>query len=314
MAEYIARRLVEACLVVLLASLLVFTLMHLMPGDPAATILGEEATEDQIAQMRDELGLNDPFVEQFGQWWWKLTHGDLGTSFRTKQPVQELIIRSAVPTIELAVSAYALTIVLGTGLGTIAGAKTGSLWDWALSASTVVFIAIPNFVFGILALYLISYKLGWLPVGGRVAVWDDPVRGFQSLVLPALTLGLTQASVLGRYTRTTVSQVMNEQFVITARAKGLTERAVILRHVLRNSLTSTITISGLQVAGILTGSVVIERVFSRPGLGRLIVDSIQSRDIVTVQGVLLVLVFVFIVVNLVSDLLYAATDPRIRLG
>jgi peptide/nickel transport system permease protein len=193
------------------------------------------------------------------------------------------------------------------------GVKVRSIWDWGVSLSTVIFIAIPNFVFGIVLLWLISYRLGWLPVGGRVAIWDDPVEGAKSLILAALTLGLTQAAVLARYTRTAVSQVTHQQYVTTARAKGLAERTVIVRHVLKNSLIPTITLSGLQVAAILTGSVVVERVFSRPGLGRIVVDSVQSRDIPAIQGVLLVLVAVFILVNLVADLLYGVVDPRIRL-
>lgn len=313
MARYIVRRLIEAIPVVIIASLLVFGLLHFIPGDPAAMIADPDATEQDVAALRARLGLDRPLYEQFGDWWLSLVQGDLGDSFRTGRPVSEVIRINALPTMELAVVSYAITLSLGIFFGVMGGVKVRSIWDWGVSLSTVVFIAIPNFVFGILLLWVVAYTLGWLPVGGRVAVWEDPVAGLKTLALPAFTLGTTQAAVLARYTRTAVSQVTQQQYVMTARAKGLAERIVIVRHVLKNSLIPTITLSGLQVAGILTGSVVIERVFSRPGLGRVVVDSVQARDIPTVQGVLLVLVGVFILVNLVADLLYGVVDPRIRL-
>lgn len=313
MARYIVRRLIEAIPVVIIASVLVFGLLHFIPGDPAAMIADPDATEQDVAALRARLGLDRPLYEQFGDWWLSLVQGDLGDSFRTGRPVSEVIRINALPTMELAVVSYAITLSLGIFFGVMGGVKVRSIWDWGVSLSTVVFIAIPNFVFGILLLWVVAYTLGWLPVGGRVAVWEDPVAGLKTLALPAFTLGTTQAAVLARYTRTAVSQVTQQQYVMTARAKGLAERIVIVRHVLKNSLIPTITLSGLQVAGILTGSVVIERVFSRPGLGRVVVDSVQARDIPTVQGVLLVLVGVFILVNLVADLLYGVVDPRIRL-
>ena len=314
MAKYIVRRLFESIPVLVIASILVFMLLHIIPGDPAGTILGEEATIEEVEALREKLGLNDPIPVQLITWWGNLVQGDLGESFRTNRPVTQMVRLNAVPTLELSLVSYAITLIAGITFGVMAGVKTRSAWDWGLSFSTVVFIAIPNFVFGILALWLLGLQFGWFPVGGRVPLWENPVEGARSILLPAITLGMTQAAVLGRYTRTAVAQVMNQQFVTTARAKGLTERVVVTRHVLKNSLISTITIAGLQVAGILTGSVVIERVFSRPGLGRLIVDSIQARDIPTVQGVLLVLVLVFILVNLIADLLYGVVDPRIRLA
>jgi len=311
--RYIVRRLIESIPVIVLASLLVFGLLHLIPGDPASIMAGEDATVEEVAAIRERLGLNDPLPVQFGRWWLSLVQGDLGDSFRTSRPVSEVIRINAVPTLELALSSYVVTLSAGIFFGVMGGVRVRSFWDWGVSLSTVVFIAIPNFVFGIVLLWIISYSLGWLPLGGRVAVWEDPVAAFKYLLLPALTLGLTQAAVLARYTRTAVSQVTSQQYVMTARAKGLTERVVVLRHVLKNALIPTITLSGLQVAGILTGSVVIERVFSRPGLGRVVVDSVQARDIPTIQGVLLILVAVFILVNLVADLLYGIVDPRIRL-
>lgn len=312
MGQFILRRLVEAVPVVIVASLLVFALLHIIPGDPASILAGQDATDDEVEALRQSLGLNDPLLIQLGDWWLSLARGDLGDSFRTGRPVSELIRINAPPTLELSLVSYMITLSTGIFFGVMGGVNTRSIWDWGVSLSTVIFIAIPNFVFGIAVLWLFSYWAGWLPVGGRVAIWSDPLDGGKSLILPAMTLGLTQAAVLARFTRTAVSQVTNEQYVVTARAKGLTERAVVLRHVLKNSLIPTITLSGLQVAAILTGSVVIERVFSRPGFGRLVVDSVQARDIPAVQGVLLVLVAVFILVNLAADIMYGVVDPRIR--
>ncbi len=313
MGRYILRRLIESIPVVILASLLVFSLLHFIPGDPASILAGQDATDEEVQAIRESLGLNRPILTQLTDWWLGLLQADLGDSFRTGRPVIEMIRINALPTLELAVVSYSITLLLGIFFGVMAGVKVRSAWDWFVSLSTIFFIGIPNFVFGILLLWAVAFSLGWLPIGGRVAVWDDPVAGLKTLALPALTLGTTQAAVLARYTRTAVSQVTQQQYVTTARAKGLTERVVVMRHVLKNSLIPTITLSGLQVASILTGSVVIERVFSRPGLGRVVVDSVQARDIPTIQGVLLVLVAVFILVNLVADLLYGVVDPRIRL-
>lgn len=313
MGRYIVRRLIEAIPVLIIASLMVFSLLHFIPGDPASTLAGSDATPDEVEALRERLGLNRPVLVQLKDWWLGLLQGDLGTSFRTNRPVAEMIRINGLPTLELATASYVLTLGLGVFFGVMGGVKVRSIWDWGVSLSTVAFIAIPNFVFGILLLWLVSFTLGWLPIGGRTAVWDDPVAGLKTLILPAFTLGTTQAAVLARYTRTAVSQVTQQQYVMTARAKGLTERVVVIRHVLKNSLIPTITLSGLQVASILTGSVVIERVFSRPGLGRVVVDSVQARDIPAIQGTLLVLVAVFILVNLIADLLYGVVDPRIRL-
>jgi peptide/nickel transport system permease protein len=312
MGKYVVRRLIEAVPVILLASILVFALLHLIPGDPAGVILGSDATPAQVATLREQLGLNRPILVQLGSWWWSLLHGNLGTSYRIDRPVTDLIRLAAIPTLQLAGVSYAITLLVGVTFGTLAGVYTRSIWDWGVSLSTVAFIAVPHFVFGIVALWIVGLKLGWLPIGGYVPLWQDPAMGLKTIALPALTLGLAQAAILGRYTRTSVSQVMNQQYITTARSKGLQERVVIMKHALRNALVPVITVAGLQVAQILAGAVVIEQVFSRPGLGRLVVHSIESRDVPTVQGVLLVLVLIFILVNLVADLLYGVVDPRIR--
>jgi peptide/nickel transport system permease protein len=313
MATYVARRLIEAVPVVLLASLFVFSLLHLVPGDPAVNLAGEDATDADVETIRRRLGLDRPVAEQYLVWAGNALRGDLGTSFRTSQPVSAQIRGALGPTLELTLAAFALELAIGIPLGVIAGVRLRSLWDWGLSGFTIIGIAIPNFVLGLVLLYFVSFRLGWLPIGGRVAFTDDPLESLRYLVLPTLVLATGGASVLARFVRTAVAQVMNQDYIRTGRAKGLRERAVVVRHALRNSLIPVVTVVALQLAALLAGSVVIESVFSRPGIGRLVVSSIQSRDYPAVQGTLLVLVGIFILANLIADLLYGVIDPRIRL-
>lgn len=296
----------------LVSSMMVFSLVHLIPGDPAEILAGEEASDEQVESIRESLGLNDPIPVQYVNWLGDVVRGDLGGSFRGGPSVLERIKLALPPTLELSLASFVVAISIGISAGVAAGVSPRSAWDWGLSGSTIVLIAIPNFVFGLIALWFIGFKFGLVPITGRVPLWEDPVQSSKHLLLPALTLGLTQAAILGRFTRTAVSQVMSQQYVVTARAKGLRERTVVLRHVLRNALIPVITIASLQVAALITGSVVIERVFSRPGLGRLVVDAIQGRDIPTVQGMMLLLVATFVFVNLLADVLYALVNPRIR--
>ncbi|MCA9846812.1 MAG: ABC transporter permease [Dehalococcoidia bacterium] len=312
MLKYAVLRVAQMVPVLVISSILVFLLIHLIPGDPAAMLAGEDATDEDIRVIREQLNLNDPLPIQFIEWSVDVLQGDLGTSFRGGPGVRERISLAAGPTLELAFVAFAIALSVGIPFGVMAGVRPGSIWDWGLSASTIVAIAIPNFVVGVLALWLFGFKLGWLPIAGREPLWSDPVESLRHLVLPALTLGLTQAAILARFTRSAVAQVMGQQYVTTARAKGLTERVVVSRHVLRNALISVITVASLQVASLITGSVVIERVFSRPGLGRLIVDAIQGRDVPVVQGMMLLLVTIFVLVNIVADVLYGVVNPRIR--
>jgi peptide/nickel transport system permease protein len=312
MATYALRRLIEAVPVVLLASLFVFAIMQLVPGDPAVNLAGQDASDADVANVRRRLGLDKPVAEQYLTWAGNALLGDLGTSFRSSRPVFELIRAAAGPTLELTVAAFLIEVAVGLPLGVIAGVRLRSAWDWGLSAFTVAGIAVPHFVLGLVLLYVVSFRLGWLPVGGRVPFTDDPGESIRYLALPALVLGLTGASVLARFVRTTVSQVMQQDYIRTGRAKGLRERVVVARHALRNGLIPVVTIIALQLAGLLAGSVVVENVFSRPGIGRLVVSSIQARDYPAVQGTLLFLVMMFIAANLVADLCYGIIDPRIR--
>ena len=275
MARHVFRRLIEAVPVVVLASILVFSLLHVVPGDPATNLAGSDATDDDVQTIRHQLGLDRPVVEQYLSWVGDAVRGDLGTSFRTKRPVSEMLRSSLAPTLELTVAAFLIELCIGIPLGVMAGIRLRSAWDWGLSGFSIVGIAIPHFVMGLVLLYFVSFRLGWLPVGGRVSIFQDPIESLRYLVLPASVLGLTGAAVLARFVKTSVSQVMNQDYIRTGRAKGLREWNVVTRHALRNGLVPVVTVMALQFAALLTGSVVAESVFSRPGLGRLIVGAIQ---------------------------------------
>lgn len=312
MAVHIVRRLLQAIPVVLISSIIVFSILQLVPGDPATNLAGPDASDEDVQVIRERLGLDKPIAEQYLIWFGNALRGDLGDSFRNSRSVSELLRGALGPTLELTLVAFAIELTLGVVLGVMAGTHLRSAWDWALSAFTMLGIAIPHFVLGLVFIYFVSFRLDWLPIGGRVALTDDPVEGLRYLILPALVLGMTGAAVLARFVRTSIAQVMNQDYIRTARAKGLASRAVVIRHGLRNGLVPVVTVMALQFAALLTGSVVVENVFSRPGIGRLVVGAIQARDYPVVQGALLFLVFGFIVINLLADIMYGVLDPRIR--
>lgn len=312
MAVHILRRLLQAIPVVLISSIMVFSILQLVPGDPATNLAGPDASDEDVQVIRERLGLDKPIAEQYLTWFGNALRGDLGDSFRNSRSVSELLRGALAPTLELTLVAFAIELTLGVVLGVMAGTNLRSAWDWALSAFTMLGIAIPHFVLGLIFIYFVSFRLDWLPIGGRVALTDDPVQGVRYLILPALVLGMTGAAVLARFVRTSIAQVMNQDYIRTARAKGLASRAVVLRHGLRNGLVPVVTVMALQFAALLTGSVVVENVFSRPGIGRLVVGAIQARDYPVVQGALLFLVFGFILINLLADIMYGVLDPRIR--
>lgn len=312
MLSYFLSRIVQTLPVLFLASVAVFLVLRLVPGDPADSIAGEDASPAEVEQIRVELGLNDPLPVQYGRWIAGLATGDLGVSIRTGVPVSELVKLSFPPTLELAIAAYIIAVVIGIPLGTIAGVRPRSMWDWSLSFYTIGTLGVPNFLLGVLLLWGFSVELGWFPASGSVSFMDSPLESIRYLALPALALGSGLAAVLARYTRTTVQQAMGQDYIRTARAKGLSSRYVIIHHALRNSLIPVVTIMALQVGQILAGAVVIERVFTRPGLGRLVVDAIQNRDYLIVQSTLVILVVIFVGVNLAADLAYGVLDPRVR--
>lgn len=312
MISYIVGRLLQAVPVLALASMAVFSVLRLIPGDPADIIAGEDATPAEVQALREQLGLSDPIPVQYVRWIGDLARGDLGVSLRTGVPVTDLLELSLPPTLELAAASYVIALAIGIPLGTIAGVKPRSLWDWGLSLFTVGTLGIPSFLLGVLLLWLFAVTLGWLPASGRVSPMNDPVESLRHLALPAFALGTGLAAVLARYTRTTVQAAMGQDYIRTARAKGLKDHQVVVRHALRNSLIPIVTIVALQLGNIMAGAVVIERVFTRPGLGRLVVDAILNRDYIIVQSTLIILVVIFIMVNLAADLAYGFLDPRVR--
>lgn len=311
MLAFVVRRVLQGLPVLVLASVAVFLVLRLVPGDPAVALAGSDATPARIQEIREQLGLNDSIPVQYARWVGQLARGDMGKSIRGI-PVSRLLGDSMPSTIELATAAYVFAVLLGIPLGVMAGANPRSAWDWALSGFTLVSIGIPAFLTGILLLWVFGVELGWFPTAGRVSFFSDPLASMHHLALPAYALGANLAAVLGRYTRTSIAEIMGYDYIRTARAKGLAPRQVVMSHALRNSLVPVVTITALQIGAVLAGSVVVEQVYTRPGMGRLIVDSIQNRDYVVVQSTLIVLVTIFVLANLAADIAYGFLDPRIR--
>jgi peptide/nickel transport system permease protein len=312
--NYVVTRLIRQFIpVVFVASILIFLLAELLPGDPAAIALGETATEESVAAMRHEMGLDRPIAERYVRWLGNALTGDLGRS-TTGKSVTDLVKSSAPPTIELAVVAFTFGNVLGMALGVIAGVYRGKLPDTVIGILASFIIAIPSFVGGLLILLFFTVWLTWFPSAGRVAITDDPLQWLKHLALPAFALGIVVAAVVSRFTRQSIVDVLTNDFIRTARSKGLGERTVIVRHALKPSMLPVVTIIGVQLGGLIGGSIVIEQVFTRPGMGRLLIGAVNSKDYPTIQAITLLLVSTYIVFNLLTDLLYAWLDPRLRPG
>lgn len=311
MTVFVVRRLLASVPLLLAASLLVFVALELVPGDPAELIAGEDATPARVAEIRTELGLDRSLPERYAAWLGGLARGEMGTSLTRGMPVRGLIAGALPPTIELAVAAFVCGVALGVGVGTLQTAAGGRL-DACCSAATSLALSVPAFVVATVLLWVFAVELGWLPATGRASVLADPVGAARSLALPTATLALSLGAVLARFTRASLVGVLRQDFVRTARAKGLRERTVMVRHVLRNGLVPVTTIAALQFGQLLTGTIVIEQVFTRPGIGYLAVTAIRQRDLPLIQGVVLVFVVIFVAVNLAADLVAAAADPRLR--
>lgn len=299
-------------LTLLAASVVVFAVLDVLPGNVAQVQLGESATPESIKALSEKLGLDRPPIERYGAWMRGLAHGDMGLSISYGTPVIELVSERALVTVPLAALAMLLTTVLALALGVYAASRHNRLGDVGVMVGSQIGISVPNFWFGILLILVFAVKLRWFSAGGFPG-WDDgPWDGLKALVLPAVALAAVQAAILSRITRSAVLDVLREDFVRTARAKGLSRRQVLWGHVLRNAFVPVLTVMGLQFANLLTGTVVIERVFSLPGLGRLIFEAIANRDLVIVRNVVMLFAGTVIAINLVVDLLYAVIDPRLR--
>jgi peptide/nickel transport system permease protein len=312
--RYAAGRLAAALPVLLLVSLLSFGIVWVVPGDVAAEMAGPTATAEEVAQLRERLGLGRPPLEQVAGWYAALARGDLGESILLRQGVAEAIISRLPVTLSLTGVALALALVLGVALGVVAAVRAGRLADRAAMATALVGFSLPDFWLGLVLVYLFAVQFGWLPTGGYVEFSTSPLGWMRSLILPAAALALTQVGLFARMTRAAMLEVLRQDYVRTARAKGLSAFSVVGKHALTNALIPVVTVAGISAGVLLGGAVVVESVFSLPGVGRLIVGAIQRRDYPVIQGGLLLTATIFVLVNLAVDLLYAAIDPRIRHG
>lgn len=292
--------------VILGVLVLTFLLIHLVPGDPVEVMLGESASVTDRDQLREQLGLNQPLIVQFGQYLNNLAHGDLGQSIHTKTPIIELFKARYPASIKLAVLSLIIGIAIGVPLGVYAALKAGHWQDLVVTIVSVRLSAMPVFWLGPMLMLLFAVWLGWLPVSGM----DEP----SAIILPALTLGFGLSAILTRMTRTSLLEVLNEDFIRTARAKGLSERAVVFRHALRAALLPIVTIVGLQMGSLLAGTVITETIFSWDGIGRLLVESIEKRDYPVTQACVLAVALSYVVINLLTDIMYRLVDPRMRHG
>jgi peptide/nickel transport system permease protein len=311
-AVFLLKRLAVLLATLLAASVLIFAVLDVLPGNVAEVMLGESATTESLAALNKKLGLDRPPLVRYGAWMSGLARGDMGISVAYDTPVTQLVNERAAVTVPLAVMAMLLTTGIALVLGLYAAAHHNRAGDLGVMVASQVGIAVPNFWFGILLSLVFAVQLRWFSAGGFPGWEDSTWEGFKALVLPAVALAAVQAAILARITRSAVLDVLREDFVRTARAKGLSRRQVLWRHVLRNAMVPVLTIMGLQFANLLTGTVVIERVFSLPGLGRLVFEAIANRDLIVVRNVVMLFAGAVILINFLVDVLYAAIDPRLR--
>ncbi|MGH8417921.1 MAG: ABC transporter permease [Pseudomonas sp.] len=312
MLGYFLRRVLAAIPVMLVVALFVFLLLRLSPGDPAAIIAGDMATPQQLAAIRESLGLNQPLYRQFFVWIWQLLQGDFSTSLMAHTPVLHMIIQRLEPTLSLALVAIAFTILISVPLGVLAAWKHRSWIDKLVMSTSVLGFSVPVFVIGYVLITVFALELKWLPVQGFRSISDGLGPFAQRIVLPALTLSSVYIALVARMTRASMLEVLGEDYIRTARAKGLAEIHVLFRHALRNAMIPILTVIGTGFALMISGVVVTESVFNIPGLGRLIVDAVLARDYPVIQGMILLTSGVYVVINLLIDLSYAISDPRIR--
>lgn len=302
--RYLIRRILLTIPVFLGVATLVFALIHLVPGDPAQAMLGDSASATDVADLRSRLGLDRPLLEQYARFMSGLVQGDLGTSFRTSQPVLIAIAERVPATVELALASMLVAVLVAMPLGIIAAVRRGTPVDYMAMTIALFGISIPNFWLGPMLAIVFAVQLGWLPVSGR--------GGWESLVLPAISLGAALAAILARMTRASLLEELRELYVRAAQARGVSRARAVLAHALRNSLIPLVTILGLQFGAVLTGAVITETIFAWPGVGRLLIQSISFRDYPLVQGCILLIAITYVTVNLITDLVYGVLDPRIR--
>ena len=312
MLRYMLHRLLALIPVVLLVSATVFSLIHLTPGDPAVIMAGESQDPVVVAGIRHELGLDQPIPVQYAIWLGHAVRGDLGRSIRTRQPVLEAMLERLKPTLLLSAMAMALSLAIALPVGALSAIRPDSREDMAGTILTLLGVSMPNFLLALVLIFVFAVTLRWLPTSGYLDPFEEFVPGIRTLVLPAITLATAMAAVVTRMVRSSLLEVLEEDYIRTARSRGLRERTVVVRHALKNALIPVVTIVGLQTGNLIGGAVITEFVFGIPGVGRLVVDSIFSKDYPMVQGVVLLTALAFVSANLLVDVLYGYLDPRIR--
>jgi len=309
---YIVRRLLALIPVAVVVATVAFVLIHIAPGDPASIIAGPDASPDDVARLQRQLGLDAPFHVQLFRWYGRLARGDLGQSIFLRRPVLEAIVDRAEPTILLTTYAIIIAVLLGVPAGVIAARHHDGTTDQALMAAALIGISIPNFLLGLLLILFFSVQLGWFPVAGYSPLEYGWLGTLRSLTLPAFALGVVQSALIARIARSAMLDVLREQFIVAGRAKGLGERAVVYKHALKNAMIPTVTVIGISLAILISGSVIVEQVFNIPGLGRLIISAVLRRDYPVIQGVVICIAGIYMLVNLAVDLSYVGFDPRVR--
>ncbi len=312
MFTYILRRVLATIPVMAIVALFVFSLLYIAPGDPAAVIAGDQASPEDVEKIRRSLGLDRPFLVRFTEWTWQLLHGNLGTSMFTGLPVTELIRQRIEPTLSLMVVTLLLAVSFAVPMGVLAAWKVGSWIDRILMALSVVGFSVPVFVVGYMLAYWFALILDWLPVQGYTPLSKGFWPWFENLILPSIALGFVYIALIARITRATMLEVLSQDYIRTARAKGLGERSILFLHALKNAAVPIVTVIGIGIALLIGGAVVTESVFAIPGLGRLTIDAIVRRDYPLIQGIVLMFSFIYVLVNLAIDIAYMALDPRIR--
>ncbi|MGJ4968164.1 MULTISPECIES: ABC transporter permease [unclassified Bradyrhizobium] len=312
MLTFLARRIAQIIPTLIFVSILIFSLQQLLPGDPALVMAGEERDPAVIEQIRKQYRLDQPLPVQYGYWIKGVLSGDFGESLRIKMPVRDLILQKLPVTLQLASMAIVIAFLIGIPAGIVSAVKRGTAWDYAANLFALWGISTPNFWLGIMLIFLFSIQLGWLPASGYISPAEDWRASLAATIMPAFVLGNAIAAILMRHTRSAMLQVLGSDYIRTARAKGISERQVILRHALRNALTPVITLGALELGTLLSGAVLTEQIFSIPGFGKLIVDAVFNRDYAVVQGVVLVTATVYIMLNLIADLAYVLVNPRLR--
>ena len=312
MVSYILRRILSTLPVMGIVALFVFSLLYIAPGDPAAVIAGDQASPADVERIRQGLGLDRPFLVQFGSWLWHILHGDLGTSIFTNLPVAAMIAQRIEPTFSLMAITLVLTILVAVPLGVVAAWKAGSWVDRTIMAFAVFAFSLPVFVVGYVLAYVFALQFEWLPVQGYTPLAAGLWPWLQNLILPALALGTVYIALIARITRASMLEVLQQDYVRTARAKGLGQRNILFVHALKNAAVPIVTVIGIGIALLIGGAVVTESVFAIPGLGRLTIDAILRRDYPVIQGIVLLFSFLYVLVNLMVDVTYTLVDPRIR--